>query len=289
MRRAIVLVALAGCNQVFDLVPTRSIDAALSDFDNDGVLDDRDNCPTLANSDQANSDGDAFGDACDSCPTVASTSVHDEDHDRVGDVCDVCPGVADFGADIDTDGVGDLCDPLPNNMMQPNHRITFEPFVTMPAEWQSDTTTWMQANDAIAPTAMLATTDLGLKNTAISTSGVWMATIDLEAKTAWDASDSYGIIAVGLDDRASCIVTCATSSLGTKCLGEAVSDGVKHSSVSIAPQPNVKVSLAIDNVGTADCLFGGIDAYNGVFQTNDMQLSVLASPRVRITSFDYVQ
>lgn len=40
-------------------------DACDPDDDNDTVLDGSDNCPLVANSTQANADGDAFGDACD--------------------------------------------------------------------------------------------------------------------------------------------------------------------------------------------------------------------------------
>jgi predicted extracellular nuclease len=38
------------------------------DEDGDGAGDDVDNCPGLANPDQADSDGDGLGDACDACP-----------------------------------------------------------------------------------------------------------------------------------------------------------------------------------------------------------------------------
>jgi hypothetical protein len=38
------------------------------DADFDGVPDDIDNCPTVANPGQENNDGDAFGDLCDPCP-----------------------------------------------------------------------------------------------------------------------------------------------------------------------------------------------------------------------------
>jgi hypothetical protein len=41
------------------------------DGDEDGVVDVDDNCPELANADQADGDGDGLGDACDACPTVA--------------------------------------------------------------------------------------------------------------------------------------------------------------------------------------------------------------------------
>ena len=36
---------------------------------NDGVADAGDNCPTVANADQTDSDNDALGNACDLCPT----------------------------------------------------------------------------------------------------------------------------------------------------------------------------------------------------------------------------
>jgi len=40
------------------------------DTDGDGFCNDTDNCPNVANADQADGDGDGVGDACDACPTV---------------------------------------------------------------------------------------------------------------------------------------------------------------------------------------------------------------------------
>ncbi len=42
-----------------------------TDIDKDGIPNLTDNCPNLANPDQANGDSDARGDACDSCPAEA--------------------------------------------------------------------------------------------------------------------------------------------------------------------------------------------------------------------------
>jgi hypothetical protein len=83
----------------------------LNDADADGIRDERDNCPGVANPGQQNADGDAFGDVCDlctdtdgdgfgdpgfpantctldNCPTVANPSQTDTDHDGIGDACE---------------------------------------------------------------------------------------------------------------------------------------------------------------------------------------------------------
>jgi hypothetical protein len=45
-----------------------------SDSDGDGVPDSADNCPEVANADQADTDADGIGDACDPCPNTADPS-----------------------------------------------------------------------------------------------------------------------------------------------------------------------------------------------------------------------
>ena len=46
-----------------------------SDADGDGVPDARDNCPQVANADQADSDGDKIGDACDQSDAAARRTI----------------------------------------------------------------------------------------------------------------------------------------------------------------------------------------------------------------------
>lgn len=116
-----------------------------TDLDGDGVGDPAypgnscavDNCPAVANIDQADRDGDAVGDACDNCLAVSNGAQQDRDADGAGDACDPCTdsdrdGLGDPGypasncpadncparpnpdqQDADQDSWGDLCDPCP--------------------------------------------------------------------------------------------------------------------------------------------------------------------------------
>ena len=80
------------------------------DKDWDGIKNDDDNCPGIANSDQADGDGDNVGDVCDICPQIYNPDQHDTDGDEVGDVCDNCPDIVNpLQLDSDSDGIGDAC------------------------------------------------------------------------------------------------------------------------------------------------------------------------------------
>jgi hypothetical protein len=89
------------------------VDGTIQDADGDGVADQVDNCPDVAN-DQADSDGDGIGDVCE--PPV------DSDGDSVPDSEDPFPNDPDEWEDMDGDLVGnnaDQCDsqsgPASNN------------------------------------------------------------------------------------------------------------------------------------------------------------------------------
>ena len=94
--------------------------------DGDAIADPIDNCPTVANEDQLDSNNNGIGDACerctdtdgdgicdtvDNCPTVPNANQADMDGDGVGDACDNCPKVKNPAqADFDGDHIGDACE-----------------------------------------------------------------------------------------------------------------------------------------------------------------------------------
>jgi len=287
--RILAIASLAACNQVFDLKPTQSIDAGLgADVDGDGVGDAVDNCPTAVNPDQANVDGDAYGDACDNCPSLATASRHDEDRDRSGDDCDACPGTSDFSADDDLDGVGDLCDPQTDKVNPPHHRVVFEPFLTMPTGWQPDTVPWSQANDTIGPDMLLGPGDR-FRNTSITTPASWAATIGLESHVHWDQTDSYSIKAENASDSIECSVACTSDEVTTSCVGTVSRDGSPMFTISVFPQPRIMLSLFMRGAASPYCAFGnGYTYFAGVTPMDNMQISITASPRVRVSYFDYL-
>lgn len=117
---------------------TKDEDPPLPDTDEDGIVDEEDNCPLVSNPDQKDSDEDGIGDVCeedtdgdgiidelDNCPLISNPDQEDADEDGIGDVCeedadgdgvvddlDNCPEISNPDQlDSDGDGFGDACDP----------------------------------------------------------------------------------------------------------------------------------------------------------------------------------
>src|SRR5439155_13344062 len=55
-----------------------------------------DNCPSVGNASQTNSDADSLGDACDNCPTIPNPTQADADGNGIGDACLTVPVDAQF-------------------------------------------------------------------------------------------------------------------------------------------------------------------------------------------------
>jgi hypothetical protein len=87
---------------------TASDDAGIVDTDLDGVPDDEDNCRSVDNVDQTDTDGDGLGDVCDACPEnpdpFAQPPCEDQGDDDAGD--DDSAGDDDDGTVGDDDDSG---------------------------------------------------------------------------------------------------------------------------------------------------------------------------------------
>jgi hypothetical protein len=109
-----------GVLQLVDVADADKINVLykISDFDNDGVPDIKDNCVSISNTDQADIDQNGRGDACD-----------DYDQDGVINFKDNCSNVPNYNqADTDADGVGDKCDTDEGRITE---RYTWLPWVGM--------------------------------------------------------------------------------------------------------------------------------------------------------------
>jgi Zn-dependent metalloprotease len=155
------------------------------DSDGDGIIDSKDNCPSVANPNQKDIDHDGKGDKCDDdpdfdkdgwpdnvddCPFHYNPGQQDQDHDGIGDPCDNdvdgdgVPNATDNcylpnpdQHDGDGDGLGDACDPDYDGDGVYDDNC---PFVANPDQTDSDGDTYGDACDLCpnTPDAVLAYT-----------------------------------------------------------------------------------------------------------------------------------
>jgi hypothetical protein len=106
---------VVGCYELIGDTPGAANDCTSGDSDGDGVSDTCDNCPNLANPDQADCDGDGAGDACELADGTASdcndngipdNCETDCNENGLADECELADGTAD---DCDGNGIPDDC------------------------------------------------------------------------------------------------------------------------------------------------------------------------------------
>ena len=221
MLRSVVVLAFAvGCNQLYDLEPTRAAEQAepAADLDGDGVRNSDDNCMMVANADQTDGDADGFGDVCDVCPADDSTQ-HDEDGDGKGDPCDVCPGQSDTDQlDRDADGVGDLCEHLneEGEVGTPDSKLVlFDAFEVLGAAWRTSGATWQAVDGAVVTAA--APGDPGLRHTSFQIPSAAFV-IEIRVGFTRDLVDGdrlgIGVVSAQGEELTRCEIRCAGGTCG---------------------------------------------------------------------------
>lgn len=87
------------------------------DDDNDGFLDNADNCKLVANAAQEDGDADGVGDACDNCINVNNPTQADTDEDSHGNECDICKTITGAYYDDPSNNIKDMSAAIDNSVM----------------------------------------------------------------------------------------------------------------------------------------------------------------------------
>lgn len=284
MKWACAALLLVGCNALYDLHDTTVFDARLPDFDGDGVPDELDNCPELANPDQRDSDGDGLGDLCDRCPSVAGTSNHDEDNDAIGDLCDDCPGTAGYQNDTDHDGVGDSC-ALAGNVRL--HRVLFDPFITLDPRWQAGTTPWVALGDSVAPSEVPDPDEPGLHDPTLVLHGsAWNLLVGFVSEKPWQYGPTFGIRLRSLDHSIFATVTIGCP-LAIACQLAFQVGGGRADTMYVAIVPRLDVSVSYDSGRLQVSIFGvTLSSVPGV---PEVVPELIATPDIQIGYVDVIE
>jgi len=140
MKNSVVVIGICIAIAAFTVLSCQHDDVIILqniDNDSDGILDEDDNCPFLANPLQIDTDNDGMGDFCDvdddndgipddldNCPLIPNPNQEDTDGDGITDACDEdddndgildeednCPlNFNPIQADADGDGIGNACE-----------------------------------------------------------------------------------------------------------------------------------------------------------------------------------
>lgn len=290
MKAALLILFACGCNQILGLDQSRT---AQQDPDDDSVVNERDNCPDVANHDQADVDKDGLGDACDGCPKIKGGDPHDEDGDRTADICDLCPTVADFQIDSDGDGVGDACD----TTVGTSTRDVFDGFQTFDAQWSMGDREWNLVGDSVAPTEVLAVTDRGLEHSTMQLgAAAWWIRATFTTKQRWQPGSWFGIVvrdALGAT-VASCVIACDAT---TACTISLIAPGsaTVFARSGIDPLPIVRMFIRVDAAtNEAQCKLEGTQVLPVVALGVDvLQLTgsptFVATPMIHLGAIDVVE